>query len=67
MLGIGIGAATLNPGAGGDNPRGGGPVASKLGPGLWWARQVVIAASSRDTLRADCREAEALTGDGHGV
>jgi hypothetical protein len=40
MLGIGIGASTLNPGAG-DNPN---PVSFSIGAGIWWAASGVIAA-----------------------
>ena len=64
MLGIGIGASTLNPGAG-DNPN---PVSFSIGAGVWWAAAGVIAAFIGGYIASRLSgKPKASTGGWHGL
>jgi hypothetical protein len=64
MLGVGIGAANLNPGAG-DNPS---PASFSIGAGLWWAASGVIAAFIGGYMAARLSgRPNASTGGWHGL
>jgi len=64
MLGIGIGASTLNPGAG-DNPT---PVSFSIGAGVWWAASGVIAALIGGYIASRLSgKPKASTGGWHGL
>ena len=64
MLGIGIGASTLNPGAG-DNPS---AVSFSIGAGIWWAAAGVIAAFIGGYIASRLSgKPKASTGGWHGL